>query len=565
VLLEDRRLQLDQTELSLREVIARLKMRLRPRVLELASEYVRRLTEGDCAEVVTSPVNPATLLVRTSHQAEPLTISQLSRGTRHQLALALRLALINIHAETSDRVPLVLDDVFITSDDSRATAVVQLLSEVASQGQQIIFLTCQKDVRDLFTRHNADVRVFGQSAAVVPAPVAVPVIEPPRVVPPVAVIPVVSPPVVVPPPVLIQPVAAVAPPQLTTNWLFYLEMDHGVDDLAGITLGELDAFRTAGIHTVHDLLEHSVADTESLIRGQGYLILPDRLMALRGQAELTCRVPMLRRSDAALLYAAGIRSVEELRQLRPETVYDQIVAFQRTEAGSRYRRAGRLIDRQQAINWARFGQHSRSLADAGSSRSLFSVHRTSRLRPSAEQRNSVNRMQRRQRIREASQSLRRRPRIPVSPDAAERRMQRLARRRRLAARHRTSGGHSENGLSAGNGHFRESGPELSHRISRQLNHRRITPAVVNQWQTQARLMCQVPELRGHDVQILVACGIADPEDLARRQPHELLQAITPFINSREGERIIRSGRKPDLAEVSDWIQWAVSSRAFRAA
>jgi hypothetical protein len=105
----------------------------------------------------------------------------------------------------------------------------------------------------------------------------------------------------------------------------------------------------------------------------------------------------------------------------------------------------------------------------------------------------------------------------------------------------------------------------SDRISRQLNHRRITPAVVNQWQIQARLMCQVPELRGHDVQILVACGIADPEELARRQPHELLQAITPFINSREGERIIRSGRKPDLAEVSDWIQWAVSSRAFRAA
>ena len=34
---------------------------------------------------------------------------------------------------------------------------------------------------------------------------------------------------------------------------------------------------------------------------------------------------------------------------------------------------------------------------------------------------------------------------------------------------------------------------------------------------------------------------------------------------REGERIIRNGKKPDLDEVSDWIRWAQHARSLRAA
>ncbi len=78
-------------------------------------------------------------------------------------------------------------------------------------------------------------------------------------------------------------------------------------------------------------------------------------------------------------------------------------------------------------------------------------------------------------------------------------------------------------------------------------------------------MCQVPELRGHDTQLLVACGITQPDDLCRRNPAELLAIVGPFAESKEGERILRNARKPDLEEVTNWISWAQHARAFRAA
>ncbi len=49
---------------------------------------------------------------------------------------------------------------------------MKLLTELAQQGQQILFFTCQKDVRDLFARFNADVRTFDHRAELTkPAPI----------------------------------------------------------------------------------------------------------------------------------------------------------------------------------------------------------------------------------------------------------------------------------------------------------------------------------------------------------------------------------------------------------
>ena len=93
----------------------------------------------------------------------------------------------------------------------------------------------------------------------------------------------------------------------------------------------------------------------------------------------------------------------------------------------------------------------------------------------------------------------------------------------------------------------------------------MTPQVIQQWQHQSRMLCQIPELRGHDAQILVACGITTPEGLAGQNPQNLLAVVEPFSNSKAGERILRNGRKPDLAEVTEWVQWAANARAFKAA
>jgi hypothetical protein len=72
-------------------------------------------------------------------------------------------------------------------------------------------------------------------------------------------------------------------------------------------------------------------------------------------------------------------------------------------------------------------------------------------------------------------------------------------------------------------------------------------------------------LRGHDAQLLVACGITEPEDLATMQPQSLFDIIGPFADTKEGMKIIRNGKKPDLAEITDWITWAADNRSLQAA
>ncbi len=598
-LLEDQRRQLDRAEISLREVIQRLKGRSNSRVFDLASRYVVRLTEGECQQI--SAALPDRLLIKTSHHAEPLTLSQLSRGTRDQVALALRLALIQVRGETHGHVPLILDDVFITSDDARATATVRLLSEVAQNGQQILFFTCQKDVRDLFARFHADVRSFGARIEVPvqpPVPVVLHAYVEPRVeVPPPVVEPIVYLQPARPLPVIEEP----SPLSTPTNWLFYLEVDHGVEELAGITLGELEALRSAGVLTIDDLLHRTVPQIEEAARQKGFVLSVDRLHALRGQAELTTRVPMLRRSDAALLYASGIRSVEELSRLRPETVYDRVSEFQRSEAGSRFRRGGRLIDRQQSINWARFGQFTRSLEDARQSRSRFSVRPTTRTLTNVAGQASTTRAAGTVAVADADSLKRRRRRVLAEDlNTDERRARRQARRKRQVSRLRTEVVEATDEDSVPverTGGMRfflsrtseiEKAPSIGprtaemmeaigvrtvedflsmqpERLAEKLSHRRITSSVITQWQAQSRMMCQIPELRGHDAQILVACHVTTPEALAAQKPAELYAVVEPFSRTKEGERIIRSGRKPDLTEVTEWIQWAANARSMRAA
>ena len=79
------------------------------------------------------------------------------------------------------------------------------------------------------------------------------------------------------------------------------------------------------------------------------------------------------------------------------------------------------------------------------------------------------------------------------------------------------------------------------------------------------MVCRIPNLRGHDAQLLVACNVIEPDDLEGMDPQTLFNVIGPFSDTKEGLKIIRSGKKPDLAEVTDWIDWAGHTRSLQAA
>jgi AAA domain-containing protein len=69
---------------------------------------------------------------------------QLSAGARDQLYLAVRLAVSEFLSRGQTALPLLLDDVFVTSDDERARAGMRLLIERFAVEHQVILMTCHR-------------------------------------------------------------------------------------------------------------------------------------------------------------------------------------------------------------------------------------------------------------------------------------------------------------------------------------------------------------------------------------------------------------------------------------
>jgi uncharacterized protein YhaN len=87
-------------------------------------------------------------------------VSGLSDGTRDQLYLALRLAAIEHHVKTVGPCPVILDDILINSDDGRASAALDVLGELASQTQVLLF-THHSHVADMGTNAGAQLIQLG--------------------------------------------------------------------------------------------------------------------------------------------------------------------------------------------------------------------------------------------------------------------------------------------------------------------------------------------------------------------------------------------------------------------
>jgi len=90
-------------------------------------------------------------------------------------------------------------------------------------------------------------------------------------------------------------------------------------------------------------------------------------------------------------------------------------------------------------------------------------------------------------------------------------------------------------------------------VAAKLNTRHITKEVIQEWQAQSTLMVQVPGLRGHDAQLLVAAGVRDQAALRTSGAIGLLSAVTEVAGTSQGRSILRDSSAPDLKEVTGWI------------
>jgi hypothetical protein len=102
-------------------------------------------------------------------------------------------------------------------------------------------------------------------------------------------------------------------------------------------------------------------------------------------------------------------------------------------------------------------------------------------------------------------------------------------------------------------------------IASELDIKYVSSETVADWQKQALMVCRVPNLRGHDAQILVGVGVSTPEELAAYDASSLMSKVVKFASGKAGQRVLRGASAPDKAEVVEWIHWAQNCRAIRAA
>lgn len=79
---------------------------------------------------------------------------------------------------------------------------------------------------------------------------------------------------------------------------------------------------------------------------------------------------------------------------------------------------------------------------------------------------------------------------------------------------------------------------------------------LNDWKDQTRLMMEVPGLRVHDAQILVGAGIRNRKELAEAPARTLFMLATEFLQTPEGDRVIRDDDYLAEEEVEEWIEMA---------
>jgi uncharacterized protein YhaN len=99
----------------------------------------RLISRGSYTELVTQPSNGSEILIARGSDGGSKIASELSKGTRFQLYLALRVAGYHEFARAHPPGPFLADDIMETFDDSRAEEALRLLADMALMGQVVYF------------------------------------------------------------------------------------------------------------------------------------------------------------------------------------------------------------------------------------------------------------------------------------------------------------------------------------------------------------------------------------------------------------------------------------------
>jgi DNA-binding transcriptional ArsR family regulator len=113
--------------------------RHRSSMMARASEAFALISRGAYSELFTQPSNGSEVLIAKGVDGSSKIASELSKGTRFQLYLALRVAGYHEFARARAPAPFLADDIMETFDDFRAEEAFRLLAAMAGKGQIVYF------------------------------------------------------------------------------------------------------------------------------------------------------------------------------------------------------------------------------------------------------------------------------------------------------------------------------------------------------------------------------------------------------------------------------------------
>jgi uncharacterized protein YhaN len=120
-----------------------------PKVIRDAGAFFRKITGSRYTELF-APIGGETIEVITSKK-ERKDPEVLSRGTAEQLYLAIRFGYIRNRTESSEALPVIMDDILVNFDPIRAQEAAKAILEL-SKDQQVLFFTCHPETVAAFKK-----------------------------------------------------------------------------------------------------------------------------------------------------------------------------------------------------------------------------------------------------------------------------------------------------------------------------------------------------------------------------------------------------------------------------
>jgi nucleotidyltransferase/DNA polymerase involved in DNA repair/energy-coupling factor transporter ATP-binding protein EcfA2 len=532
-----------------------------------------------------------------------------SQSSERQLVeLAIRMAILDSAAHRIGRLPLILDDALDGFHGPTLDHVVRVLIEFARDGQQVLLMTSEQEVAERVRVHHGWVSHLKTGAIesnqnlVRPRLYSEPRYEAgnySRIHPlafdeysptladlnaqlasvdsnpfdTVAFVP------------AYQEPRTHAVPTTEDAGKFHLTERHPIEDAPGMRSELGQRVRRLGFHSVGQWIS---ADPQHLAHRLGNFVSSVELIARRqAEARLMCGVPQLRAFDARVLAGCGFTHPQSLAAMHPGRLLRRVETFLTTPEGQEIMRTATSYELSRITNWIASARSSHTSRNDDTYRSARRQEKLARRARRDSERSRTERVRPPQNRSEQNRSEREIRTVRV-PSPTERQSTSTSTRRS----HANSGG-DRRSPSTLRFYLDPSSPVVDapsigprmeesfrglgivyvqdllqaepHQLAEQLADKRVTGETIVEWQNQARLVCRIPNLRGHDAQMLVACGITAPEQLLQINADELHTKVASFASSKAGQRVLRGTSGADLAEIQEWIAWARQSRTLLAA